>query len=286
MIDVGHLAPFDQYDQTLITDLINGDLYPHGLKFRWHTGFPNTDACVLVTPGRYWAGHEAEITAAVSRFAWLLLIVTSDEEGDFDCSSVLHDNVRFWIQTPRQGEDYPEARFFGVGYTPHLRSLPKDPPDKSLDLFLSCQRTHSRRIQAFEALKETPHQSCVIPTEGFMQGLPPAEYQTGMLKAKVAPCPSGAVSVDTFRFWEAIAAHSIPIADAVSPVDGVTDYWDRVCPGAPFPVLREYESLPGYIDQALEDWPANANRVASWWIQTKRRYSHWLREDLTALGAL
>lgn len=287
-MNVGWLAPGDQWDTTIVSDLLDGTLYPHGLSFRNWQGYPRTGGAVIVCPARYWAGHEAEISAAISFYGWCLMFVTSDEEATFSCSDVLHDNIRFWIQTPRKGVEYPKARFFGVGYTPHMRGLPQDPPIKDLDVFLSAQRTHVRREQAFDALKDS-HLGIdqrVEETDGFTQGMPVGEYAAAMCSAKIAPAPSGAVSPDSFRAWEALEAHTIPILDTVSPVDGQTDYWGQVLPGRPIPTIRDYADLNGYVADQLKDWPASANRCTTYWMQYKRRLSHWLVDDLTELGAI
>lgn len=284
MIPVGRLAPGDQWDCNLLDRLFANTLYPTGLDFKRFEGYPNTEGCVLIIPGRYWAMRTSEISEALARYEWVLFMRTGDEEDLFDVAKVEHPNIRFWVQTPRT--DYGDARLFGVGFPPHFNTLPKDPPQKNLDLFMSCQRTHTRRIEAFEALKETPLEACVIPTEGFTQGTSTGEYAANMTRAKVAPAPSGAVSPDSFRFFEALEAHAIPIADDVSPVDGPTGYWRRLFPDAPFPILTDYNDLPGYVDDALKDWPANTNRITAWWMRQKRQMSHNLREDLEALRAL
>jgi hypothetical protein len=113
----------------------------------------------------------------------------------------------------------------------------------------------------------------------------PGEYVLWMRAAKVAPCPSGAVSVDSFRLYEALESHCVPLADGVSHVDGRVDYWSRIFPDVPFPVVYDYADLPGYVDDALKAWPANANRIAAWWIRHKRRMALDLVEDLRELGA-
>lgn len=269
----------------MLDDLVSNRLYDTGLKFRRYEGYPNTDGACVILPGRYWHQSTDQITEAIQRYDWVLMFRVGDEENLFDIGKIEHDNIRFWVQTPKMGVDYGAARLFGVGYTPHFRCLPSDPPDKATEVYLSCQMTHGRRRECFDALESWDGNKVVRPTEGFTEGFEPAEYVAGVVGAKVCPAPSGAVSVDTFRFWEAIAAHSVPIADTVSPVDGVTDYWDRVCPGAPFPVLRDYESLPGYIDAALEQWPRNVNRITAWYLRYKRQLASNLVADLTELGA-
>lgn len=287
-ISVGRLAPIGQWDQTLIQDLMTNRLHPTGLDFEWHEGYPGRAAgCILILPSRYWAGHEAEISMAVSKYEWVLFMLTSDEEQLLEASKIVHPNARFWIQTPRKGKQYPkDSRFIGVGYTPQTRTMPVEAPEKLLDVFLSCQRTHIRREEAFQALEHIPH-SRIEATQGFTQGMDPAEYVRCMTAAKAAPTPSGAVSPDSFRVYEALEAHAVPVLDAVSPVDGPTQYWEALFPGyLPFPVYQDAAELKPLITQTLSDWPAIANRVAAWWMQTKRRYAHWLREDLEALGAL
>lgn len=269
----------------MIDDLIDGTLWPHGLDIKREVGYPHADGCILVVPGRYWAGHEDQITKVTERYAWLLLIVTSDEEALFDIGKIKHPNARFWQQTPRADRDYGDARLFGVGFTPHLRYLPADPPEKTTDVFLAAQNTHSRRQAAFNALAHVPN-STLMPTVGFTQGLEPGEYAALMMSAKVAPCPPGPASPDSFRVYEAIQAHALPIADDITPGYDSAGYFRMLYPDCPFPILTDYNNLAGWVKDQLHEWPGNANRVTAWWTRQKRLYAQWLREDLEALGAL
>lgn len=288
VIHVGRLAPFNQWDQTLLDDLFANELYPTGLSFQRWDGYPNADGgCVLLIPGRYWADSTDQVTEAIARFDWVLGIRVGDEEDLFDIGRVGHPNIRWWVQSPRTDRDYGDARFIGVGFTPHFRHLPTESPEKRLNVFLSAQNTHSRRSLAFRTLANAaPADSVIQETEGFTQGMAFDKYRAAMLAARVAPAPSGAVCPDSFRLWEALEAHTVPIADDVSPTYDSQGFWEKVCPGAPFPVLSKYRDLPGYINDVASDWPASANRVTAWWMLQKRRYVQWLREDLEALGAL
>lgn len=286
MISVGELAPAGCWDTNMLDLLFQNQLYPTGLEFRKVLGYPNTDGCILVVPGRYWFEHVDQINEAIRRYEWLLFIRTSDEEDQFDISRIEHPNARFWVQTPKMGVDYQAARLFGVGFPPHLNDLGSKAPDKAMDVFLSAQRTHQRRQLAFDALGDAQPNRCVEATEGFTQGLPPQQYADRMVNTKVAPAPSGAVSPDSFRLYEALEAHCVPIADDVSPVYDSRGYWRSLFPDAPFPIIENYTDLPGYIEDALRDWPCNANRIAAWWMRYKREMTSWLRDDLKQLGAL
>lgn len=285
MIPVARLAPGNQFDQTLLDDLFDNRLYPTGLEFKRFDGYPpHVDGCVLLVPGRYWAKRCTEISEAISRYQWVLFIRTGDEEDELDIDRIVHSNVKFWLQTPRADRKYPDCRFIGIGYTPHTRFY-GPPPEKNLDVFLSAQNTHTRRAECFNALKPAERQR-VEQTSGFTEGMSPVEYAECMSAAKVAPCPSGAVSPESFRLYEALEAHAVPIADDISPTHDSAGYWNALFPDAPFPIISDYVNLPGYIQDQLKAWPANANRITAWWMKTKRTYAHWLRDDLEELGAL
>ena len=286
VIPVGRLAPFDQWDQTILDELFTNRLYPTGLEFRHCTGYPNTDVggCVLIIPGRYWHHRANEISETLSRYDWVLVIRSSDEENLFDTPyRIVHNNIKHWIQYARADRDYGDARLVGVGYPAHFTNLPAHAPDKTRELFLSAQRTHIRRELAFEVLSD---RDGVTATSGFTQGLDPREYAREMMLARVAPAPSGAYSPDSFRAYEALEAHTVPIVDDVSPVYDSRNYWRTVFPDAAFPIYDDVDDLPRFVDEILADWPRKANHVTAWWMRQKRRYAHWLVEDLTALGAI
>lgn len=293
MIPVGRLAPGDQWDQNCLDLLFANKLYPTGLEFKRIDGYPNTDGCVLIVPARYWYQRIDEINEAAARYQWLLLIKTSDEEALFDTDQIEHPNARFWIQSPRTDRDYGDARLFGVGFPPHFNQLVVEPPTKSVNVFLAAQNTHERRNQAFAALGcRGPKDGCVREdqhliwqTEGFTQGLPRDAYVKHMMNARAAPAPTGPASPDTFRLYEALEAHCVPIADDITPGYDSRGYWRMLFPDAPFPILTDYASLPGYINDALRCWPINTNRITAWWLRQKRAMAHWLREDLEQLGA-
>lgn len=289
VISVGWLDPAPKcWDTHLIRLLLDGGLYKHGLQVRHHAGFPAVaDGCVLVCPGKYWAGHYDHINAAISKYSWCLFFRCSDEEDDFNLSQVEHANARFWCQYPRTDREYPPTRFFGVGFPEHFDNLPKDPPIKDLDVFLSAQRTHIRRDEAFDALEDIHcFKKHVAPTEGFTQGMTPTAYADSMADARIAPCPSGIQSVDSFRCYEALESHAVPLVDAVSPVQGESNYWEWLYGTVPFPVVTDWSTAPDVIAGLLGDWPASANRAAAWWCRQKRKMAHNLLDDLEDLGAL
>lgn len=129
-----------------------------------------------------------------------------------------------------------------------------------------------------------------LPTAGFTQGVGEAEYHRRMANSKVVFAPSGPESPDTFRLYEALEAGCIPIADTrvqegKPNEDFGDDYWTWLFgEEPPFPVLTDYEQLPGYTREALDNWKPLSNRVSAWWMRKKRELAYRLESDLAALG--
>ena len=277
MIHVGRLAPKDQWDQNMLDLLFANDLYYTGLDFKRDEGYPTgVDGCVLIIPGRYWFNRTNEISEAISRYDWVLAIRVGDEEDLFEPDRVYHRNIRWWVQSPKPGVDYGDAFLFGVGFPPHFNDVPF--LERGTAVFLSAQNTHDRRHECFTALETVTLRKLVAETQGFTQGMNPNRYVTCMGAAKIAPAPSGPVTGDNFRLYEALESHTVPIADN-------KDFWLTVFPDAPFPIVDSYDQLPGYINDQAEQWPANSNRITAWWMHQKRLMTKQLRNDLDALAA-
>jgi hypothetical protein len=279
VIQVGRLAPIGQWDQNILDRLFANQFYDTGLQFKRVEGYPTkVDGCVMIIPGRYWFERTNEISEALSRFQWVLAIRTGDEEDLLEPDRVFHRNIKWWVQSPKPGHDYGDARLFGVGFPAHFNDLNASPKPRPTSVFLSAQNTHGRRHDCFQALQNLDVNKVVNETAGFTQGLNRDEYTDLMCAAKIAPAPSGPVTADSFRLFEALEAHTIPIADD-------KDFWLTVFHDAPFPIVDTYDQLAGYINDQLDLWPANANKITAWWMHQKRQLSTWITDDLHDLGA-
>jgi hypothetical protein len=276
-IPVGRLAPTKQWDQNMLDLLFANDLYYTGLNFSRHEGYPIADGAIIIIPGRYWHEQANQISECIAKYRWVLAIRTGDEEDLFDPERVFHRNIKWWVQSPKPGHDYGDARLIGVGFPPHFNDI--EFVERGTGVFLSAQNTHDLRNQCFAALEPLDVPKVIHPTTGFTHGMDKSKYVTCMCAAKIAPAPSGPVTADNFRLFEALEAHTVPIADN-------KDFWLTLFPDAPFPIVDNYEQLPGYIRDQLEEWPANSNRITAWWMHQKRQLSKWLLEDLMDVGAL
>lgn len=279
----------------LLDRLFANTLYPTGLEFKVtpcavEESILTDQGCVLMIPGRYW--NPETIQSMVDGMPWVLAMRTSDEEDEFDITKVEHPHIRWWVQNPRVGKDYGDAYLIGCGFPPHFNDMyPSPPPAEYMyEVFLSAQDNHERRHRCFAALDSRADTKYTLlkKTTGFTQGMSRETYCAAMQMAKIAPAPAGIYTPDTFRVFEALETHTIPIADDVSPDPDYdsTGFWRTLFSDAPFPILTEYESLPGWIEDLLADWPYNANRITAWWIRRKREMASRLRHDLRVLGTL
>lgn len=281
LLNVVRLDPQNQWDQNMLERLFNNELFDTGFDYNWQIDFPEAEGIILIVPGQYYKDKTEEISNQLLQYKWVIGIVTGDEENLFNVNDITHMNIKWWIQTPKIGNTFIDKRVFGVGYPPHFNKLKEQ--DRNLDVFLSAQNTHKRRKEAFAVLKSYGGFKLIEQTQGFTQGMQPEEYAKNMARAKTAPAPSGVFSPDSFRLYEALEAHTVPIADDISPNYDSRGYWRTLFPNAPFTILEEYADLKPYIRNLVAGYPTNANRITAWWINQKREMVNWVKEDIADL---
>jgi len=292
MIDVLWLSLHDDIrargyaDQCLLEELMAGTLWraPGHPTFRHHEGgfdaLPaDAPGAVVVIPARWHVQDADRIATWLYRLGWALVILTGDEEGVFPRHKLANVQMRRWVQTPVAGSVTGTDRPLGDGWAWSYREhLPADPLDKPLNWFFAGQISHRSRQELAGALSRRRRgDGRVIETAGFMEGVDIAEYAAGMVAAKVAPCPAGPQTPDTFRLFEALEAGCIPIVE--SP-----EYWQTLFGDEhPLPVLRSWTDIDQAIDELVREWPANANRIFAWWQHHKRELAYALRDDLVSV---
>lgn len=230
------------------------------------------------------------INAAIAPLDWCLIVNTNDEESRFPWRDIVHPNCAVWVSTPRVviGADARRPdRYLGFGPTPFgLQVGPITWDDRPVDVFFAGQVTHSRRIDSWRAMNRLKVVTDLEGTKQFGTGMDPYEYASRILRAKIAPCPSGAASTDSFRAYEALEAGVLPIVDAICPLYEVPGYWDLVFPGGvPFPVVTDWHTLPNVVSDALGAWPSNAQAAHVWWTDWKTETRDALHQTIKELSA-
>lgn len=229
-----------------------------------------------------------KLNETMRRFPWVLLFVTSNEEGDFRMDKIRHHRIRVWLQTPspKQGAH----RYFPWGWTPNEGFEPH--MQRELDWFFAGQVTHLRRSTCVEAIKGLQN-GLLIQTDGFGKGLPHSVYCQAMKAAKMVPCPSGPMTVDSFRVCEALELGAIPILDTESPLYKFPSYWNMVFDSTlppdlkevppsctPLPFVSDWHDAPRIIAEWVEDWPKRSLLVWEWWRWQKTAWNHAFEEDI------
>lgn len=245
------------------------------------------NCAVIVVPGRQNTEYVGKINNYINQFDGVVLIVTGDEESIFPIDQIQHSNIKIWLMTPRAGAAYPNVdRFIGEGYTPHTDSLDKSAPEKSLRWFFAGQKTHPRRtlcLAQLEGMKDGE----LISTEAFAAGIDPKDYIKKMQQAKVVPCPGGPTTPDTFRFYEALEAGCIPLADAFSANNRTKGFWEMLYGQEyPFPVVENWIEVPDLINYYNDVFRAKSNEIFAWWQMYKRKVKLNLLEDFASVAKI
>jgi hypothetical protein len=229
---------------------------------------PDVDRAFVVVPGPQNLGHEEDVNKELQKIGRLVLFITGDEEGRFDITKISHPNADIWIQYPHK--KHKKYYKLPLGTPQHLKNFVLQYTDKKYDVYFGGQITHSRRRQLSDAIK-TLSNSLFKPTEGFAQGDHPKDYYANLTSARIAPSPSGAVIIESFRFYEALEMLSLPIADVIDPQGNVISYYDFIFEGKiPIKSIKNWHSLTNVIPELLNNYPQNMHDAVCWWIKYKR----------------
>lgn len=252
---------------------------------RWAENY----GAVVIIPARYAVDKVKQINEDISRLSWCLLILAGDEEGLFPVEEIKHPNIKIWLMTPHIEKNISNVdRFIGEGWPPlapkALKQYEFEQTWRKNNWFFAGQVTHKRRLECIKQLRNLENGQ-LIETKGFTQGVPQQLYYEYMANAKVIPCPSGPETPDTFRVYEALEAGCVPIVDAISAKSDALGYWQLLFgEDIPFPVIENWEDLPGHIQYHSDVYPRTNNKVFAWWQKQKRQFVYDLEDDINFLS--
>lgn len=285
------------WDMGMLEDIYSNRMWRTGYDFEHYDDhkIPDVEGAVIIFPARNQVKFLERLNEDIAKLKWVVLMLTGDEEAAFPVEDVKHDNIEIWVMSPRPGR-HDKYHKLGTGYPPQLhKNMPEHAPDKDLDYFFAGQVTHERRKECANILtemdiaKESNNLNGeFLFTEGFTQGFTHAEYFNKLSRAKVAPAPSGPETPDSFRLFEALEAGCMPIADTRVPKgDFPDDYWtfffDEI---PPFPVITEWEYLPGWTRDQIDLYPSKHNRIQVWWLWKKRAMALKVKEQIQRLSGV
>lgn len=267
--------------------------------FEHHEGdlscLPSEGGAVVVLPARWHSAPEdvERLCEALGRLPWVILILCGDEEGEFPIHQFSHPNAKVWLQTPHPMNRQHADRVIGDWWPPQCRPLfaAQGEQERHLGWFFAGNLNNERRVECLEVLRRHQNErgdGMLKLTRVFGSGFPYPEYLRCMASAKVAPCPAGSYSPDTFRVYEALEAGCVPVVDRWAPrTPDERDYWQTLFHvEPPFPILDAWSEFDAVCDEILGDWQTWANRCGSWWEQEQRLTAWDLLDDLRAVGAI
>jgi hypothetical protein len=244
------------------------------------TELPEVDRAFVVICGYENKRIPTKISDELNKIKKVVLFVTGDEGGLFMADKIKHPNIHIWIQSP-----YPDrhSKFnkMPIGCPSHMKDNLPNYTNKKNDVFFSGQITHDRRKELAEAMPNVPN-ALFNPTAGFTQGYQPAEYYRHLLESKIIPAPAGALTIDSFRFYEALEMLALPIGDLKNYFGTEHNFWDFTFEQdtAFIPKTNNWQELPGIIEKGISDYPANMHRAVSWWIKYKRDFAYKIMEQI------
>jgi hypothetical protein len=240
---------------------------------------PETDRAFVVIPGPQNLSYEEHINKELQKIKRVVLFFTGDEEVRFDLSKINHSNIEIWLQTPhKQHQNY---NTLPLGVPQHLKNYLPEYTPKKYDVYFGGQITHVRRQQLSQVMPKLKN-SLYKPTDGFAKGDSPKEYYKNLLSSKVCPAPSGAVVIDSFRFYEALEMLSLPIADLRDSKNLITNFYYKMFEIMPIESVTDWYQLSGILEKILKDYPNNMHEAVSWWIKCKRDLSIKIMRQINA----
>jgi hypothetical protein len=232
------------------------------------TKIPESERAFVVIPGPQTAGNENILSKELSKISRVVLFINGDENARFDVDKIIHPNIEIWIQYPHK--KHAAYNKMPIGVPQHLKENAPEYKEKKYDVYFGGQITHQRRVELSNVMP-TLKNSLYGPTAGFSQGDKPKDYYAKLASAKIAPCPSGAAVIDTFRFFESIELLTLPIADTINPKGIQTDFYKNMFGvNVPFNYVSNWNELNKLVPKLLDQYPNNMHQVVCWWIKQKR----------------
>ena len=232
------------------------------------TKIPESEKAFVVIPGPQTAGNENRLSNELNKISRVVLFINGDENAKFDVDKITHPNIEIWIQYPHK--KHAAYNKMPIGVPQHLKENAPEYKEKKYDVYFGGQITHQRRVELSHVMP-TLKNSLYGPTEGFSQGDKPKEYYAKLASAKIAPCPSGAAVIDTFRFFESIELLTLPVADTINPKGIQTDFYKNMFGvNVPFNYVSNWNELNRLVPKLLDQYPNNMHQVVCWWIKQKR----------------
>ena len=288
------------WDTGILQRIFKNELWPTGVQFTSSWGNDTRvpplfcgGPGVVVLPARHHYDDIAWLNEEIAKLSGVLLILSSDEEGQFPWRDIKHDNIRLWVQSSDDAAyvDCTWAYRFGYGWRYEFPDWAKTHVPRvgrrSNPWAFAGQITNLARKRAAAGLRISQKlaRGKLIESKGFSQGLQGLDYAQLLAETWVAPCPAGPYTPDTFRLYEALESGCIPFVDHSMPDGKMAGFWTETYPGGtPFQTVYDWRRAGEDIVRAMHHPQRLSAQCSAWWQQQKRAMVKRLETDLRHIG--
>lgn len=225
------------------------------------------------------------VTEHLNKFKRGIVILTSDEDSEWDWRSVIPKHLTVWTQYYFHNKQEIKERLL-LGFPTRLKDFSID---TSIERIYSCsfvgQVQNPYRQKCIRELKKIPNAFIQI-ADGFggVNGLEYQDYLNILCQSKVVLCPSGSMCTDSFRVYEALECGALPIVEPRSPRDMPGfNYWREANPELHYlgilPCVEDWKDISFILKDEI--WiKERTEQCQIWWTEYKYELKYKL---LTAL---
>ena len=199
-----------------------------------------------------------------------LVILTSEEDGYFNWKAAIPPHLEIWTQYWTSSKREIKERLL-LGAPIRIKDYDTSPlPKKYLWSFIG-QIQNQHRQACVDVLRTLPDGYLQIVEFFGGEGKNGMDYQAYldiMRQSKFVICPSGSMSSDSFRMYEAMECGANVIVDTRCPRDPIGfDYWNLVYPDNTIP--KNSTTWSKAIMDFMMEW--NIQDFNLWWPEYKQQ---------------